>query len=909
MQEIDGKLYPPMSARVDGELRQPTELGVWEESEENPDLADENGNFKLDKGNGKSLKAAYAPYFHSRRSPLNEQFSEAYNRPNLVIVEGEIPESELTSGYTAEKSKKSVGEHDWPSGKVSNALAKKGQDTRKVILSRWFKPVRVVPNSEVADMIMERMGDSDISFPYNVVTPSLREELAKRGAKFSGWQGNKPADADEQIARMEAENKQNADNTRFRVGDRNPGESTFDYMTRLHDAYEQKANEVVPIVIMESSHPEAKSLMDIFNIKDDVVAEEFAYALEKMFSGVFVGAYSPLVKKIIIFGSTSQAFTEPQYDRLCIHESIHGIDHKNGWDYASTAGKELLDKKDNDVRLKAIYDKLLPFYPETNWTREMLAYAVAGGIQRGDMEEMMENAGLEESNRDIIRKIANEINYDDGRANGDTDREVSGPEMAGDGTNEKLSGNAPDRVYRRPAGRDKANGRGRAEEPALARIDRTGSAEEGSGERVTRFRLAEQDTTGDLVNQYDNQDGEEFPWMSERELMDRVQEEIPYGKDSEKLYALIDRYNRLDEADLEEGRRDYSGSEKDDVFEEFLDALRQFADGEDHTLFKLGEQGEKPVRTADDLVKRVQDYGLRGILDEDAAKAFWADAYAVMPEDARREIIDATFGKDADKQDLDIRRQTRAYVADLAKKGYAEDESGLLRYLADKLKEELGQDLDENTLRYLIWRSAKRYASNNLLDLAEDIAIRRRLGVGEFNGEKFPTGTSEAMDEAEKRIDEAESERDEARQATRRQARKTPYAALNSAMTAQRKYDQETVASVVALAKDMIKKGNIDKVSAREMARLMTIIKDANGRKPATVKAATLQLLDFMVDHTIGKEKELLDKVVKVRTAKVREPGVDTIAKLDLRAQNVVNSFRENYKLSEEEILRAISEL
>ena len=34
MQLIDGKLYPPMSAKVDGKLREPSELGVWEEAEE-----------------------------------------------------------------------------------------------------------------------------------------------------------------------------------------------------------------------------------------------------------------------------------------------------------------------------------------------------------------------------------------------------------------------------------------------------------------------------------------------------------------------------------------------------------------------------------------------------------------------------------------------------------------------------------------------------------------------------------------------------------------------------------------------------------------------------------------------------------------------------------------------------------
>jgi len=200
-----GFLYAPMSAKVDGRWRDPISIGEWEQADENPELANDNGEFVLDKGNGDKLTVAYAPYLHTRRSPLNEQFSGAYERGNLVILESEIPESELTSGYTAEKSKKSTGEHDWPSGKVSNALAKEGMDTRKVILSRWAKPIRVVPNSEVADMISGLIGDRKLSFPYNVVTPGLRRELQSRGVKFSGWQGNKPKNVNEIIAGIKEE--------------------------------------------------------------------------------------------------------------------------------------------------------------------------------------------------------------------------------------------------------------------------------------------------------------------------------------------------------------------------------------------------------------------------------------------------------------------------------------------------------------------------------------------------------------------------------------------------------------------------------------------------------------------------------------------------------------------------------
>jgi site-specific DNA-cytosine methylase len=177
----DGKLYPPMAAKVKGKFVEPIELGKWEQADERPELADDKGMFTLNKGNGKSLKAAYNPYLHTSRTPLNDQFSEAQYRPNIVTVEVEVPKSELTSGYKADKAKDAVGEVEWKAGIIQGQLTGK----RKVVLSRWDKPVRIVPDSEVADVIVNDMfKGKNITMPSNVVTPSLRKELEKRGVPF-----------------------------------------------------------------------------------------------------------------------------------------------------------------------------------------------------------------------------------------------------------------------------------------------------------------------------------------------------------------------------------------------------------------------------------------------------------------------------------------------------------------------------------------------------------------------------------------------------------------------------------------------------------------------------------------------------------------------------------------------------
>lgn len=193
MQVVDGKLYPPMAAKVseDGGKRQwvePTDINTWYRSDEHPELIDANGKFVLDKGNGSSLKAAYNPYFHTSNMMLNDQFSSAWDRDNLVVVEASIPESELTSGYRAEGAKDPVGEMNWHSGPVASKL--KGDKARRVTLSRWVRINRIVPNTEVAQSIAKLLNGENISIPENTITPSLKAELEKQGVQISPATGN-----------------------------------------------------------------------------------------------------------------------------------------------------------------------------------------------------------------------------------------------------------------------------------------------------------------------------------------------------------------------------------------------------------------------------------------------------------------------------------------------------------------------------------------------------------------------------------------------------------------------------------------------------------------------------------------------------------------------------------------------
>ena len=219
MQELDGKLYSPMAAIIDGKRTDATEIGAWMGADERPDLVN-NGKFTLvktdkNKGVGEGdVPAAYNPYMHTSTSMMNDQFTGAYARGNIKVVEWDIPESEKTSGYRAEGAKDAVGLVPWHSGSVNSLLPKDRQ--RQVMLSRWRKAVRVVPDSEVAESIATQLKDTGLAIPWNVVTPNQVRELAKLGVPITTVESGRQApETKEKFLKQMAELEQEFPQAKF----------------------------------------------------------------------------------------------------------------------------------------------------------------------------------------------------------------------------------------------------------------------------------------------------------------------------------------------------------------------------------------------------------------------------------------------------------------------------------------------------------------------------------------------------------------------------------------------------------------------------------------------------------------------------------------------------------------------
>lgn len=219
MQEVDGKLYSPMAAIIDGKRTDATEIGAWMGADERPDLV-KNGKFQLvktDKNPGAGegpVPAAYNPYMHTSTSVMNDQFSGAYARGNIKVVEWEIPESEKTSGYHAEGAKNSVGLVPWTSGTVNSLLPKDRQ--RSVMLSRWRKAVRILPDEEVAEKIADQLRGTGLAIPWNVVTPNQLRELVKLGVPITTIeQGRQNPETKEKFLQQMAELEQEFPQAKF----------------------------------------------------------------------------------------------------------------------------------------------------------------------------------------------------------------------------------------------------------------------------------------------------------------------------------------------------------------------------------------------------------------------------------------------------------------------------------------------------------------------------------------------------------------------------------------------------------------------------------------------------------------------------------------------------------------------
>lgn len=302
-------------------------------------------------------------------------------------------------------------------------------------------------------------------------------------------------------------------------------------------------------------------------------------------------------------------------------------------------------------------------------------------------------------------------------------------------------------------------------------------------------------------------------------------------------------------------------------------------------------------------IAKVEEDGLPGLLGEEDASDLLRNAYRTLPEEVRGQINDAALGSD-----LDFKKAFRNYLARLAEDGYQQDETGLLRALAEEIRALSGNPaLTDNDLRYMIWRDAAGATNGDLLALAKQVALKRRFGVGEDDvrfsmAKDFADITEEGREKVSDTVDEAAAGLKATRKAEEESAANDDLKAIARAMRGQRNYDRATLSSIIKYAKEILKGGRVDALTRTEATRLLTLVGKTDGKAPVYVKRYADQLTELLLDHIVKGEKERLMNLVNIKDTRIAPTGVEVRGALEVLGQTTLKAMRDYMKRSAADI-------
>ena len=153
--------------------------------------------------------------------------------------------------------------------------------------------------------------------------------------------------------------------------------------------------------------------------------------------------------------------------------------------------------------------------------------------------------------------------------------------------------------------------------------------------------------------------------------------------------------------------------------------------------------------------------GMREMVGDENYKDFLEKVYRAASPELRKKIAELALHRYGG----DVNLATEEYIAGLAERGFKErEERDLLERIRDlfvdmfrRAKIALGVNLNDNDLRYMLWRAYKGRIKS-ALDLAEDISMQMEMQTGDFAESRevrFRDGeASEAYEKAERRVND-----------------------------------------------------------------------------------------------------------------------------------------------------------
>jgi hypothetical protein len=120
--------------------------------------------------------------------------------------------------------------------------------------------------------------------------------------------------------------------------------------------------------------------------------------------------------------------------------------------------------------------------------------------------------------------------------------------------------------------------------------------------------------------------------------------------------------------------------------------------------------------------------GLQGVFGNKEYTSLMVDIYKALPEEVRAEIAEDAIRLYGGS----VAPAVSDYIGPKSKNSIMDKVVTIVREALRKIGFDL--DLNANEVRYMAWRSKKPLDRNNMFEVAEDIDMKYRLKVGEYDG-------------------------------------------------------------------------------------------------------------------------------------------------------------------------------
>lgn len=315
--------------------------------------------------------------------------------------------------------------------------------------------------------------------------------------------------------------------------------------------------------------------------------------------------------------------------------------------------------------------------------------------------------------------------------------------------------------------------------------------------------------------------------------------------------------------------------------------------------------------------------GLRELVGKEHYDTFLDNIY----NNAEKRIQDEIKKKADEKYKGDLRRATDEYMAELAEDGefVKQEHKSFLQQIKDSLISmlrkvgiKLGFELNDNDLRYILWRSWKNLAegnARNIYQMAEDARMQDRLLqtpesqkrheqdilLREAN-ESIKNIVEDTKKKLEQLNEDKNSKRKDAVELIGGQLSK-----LHEAMRVQREYDMHTVASITELAQAMLKIGMLKDLSNNEANRILSVVKNVHGKRD--ISQYVQNVFDIMIDNQLKNSNAQLTQLLMFKGKKKDARGVEVQGKLDVEGQRIADVVWRGLGMSDEALNNLMSDL